>query len=382
MPPLRVLIVDDAVIVRRLIMQALAADTAFEVLGSASTGLLALDRIRTLKPDVVTLDLDMPEMDGFEALRRIRQEWPVLPVLVFTGAEEEEVAAELQGLGANGTIRKLPHEGNMRGAIGWVQERLAPALKQLPRVGIRPAAPPASGPAAPPASAPAAPPPEAPVASVTPVARVASPRPSRSPAVLGIGSSTGGPNALEAFLSDLPGDLGIPIVLVQHMPEGFTRLLADRLNVKTPFGAMEAKGGEVLVPNCIYIAPGDRHLQVERHHEGIRLQTNLGPPENSCRPAVDVLFRSLAEVYGDATLAVVLTGMGQDGMLGAERIVKAGGRVVVQDEASSVVWGMPGAVARAGLADRVLPLDALAAEIATRVRGARREPVRSEQTWP
>ncbi|MFN8651628.1 MAG: chemotaxis-specific protein-glutamate methyltransferase CheB [Gemmatimonadales bacterium] len=377
MPPLRVLIVDDAVIVRRLIMQALAADKAFDVLGSASTGLLALDRIRTLRPDVVTLDLDMPEMDGFEALRRIRQEWPSLPVLIFTGAEEEEVTAELQALGANGTLRKLPHEGNMRGAIGWVQEKLAPALKQLPRVSIRPATPPAAAPTAP--AAPAAPVPEV---SRPPVARVAAPRPSRSPAVLGVGASTGGPNALEAFLSDLPGDLGLPIVLVQHMPEGFTRLLADRLNVKTPFGAIEAKGGEVLVPNCIYIAPGDRHLVVERHHEGIRLQTNLAPPENSCRPAVDVLFRSLAEVYGDATLAVVLTGMGQDGMLGAERIVKAGGRVVVQDEASSVVWGMPGAVARAGLADRVLPLDALAAEIATRVRGARREPARSEQAWP
>lgn len=396
MPPLRVLIVDDAVIVRRLIMQALAADKAFDVLGSASTGLLALDRIRTLRPDVVTLDLDMPEMDGFEALRRIRQEWPSLPVLIFTGAEEEEVTAELQALGANGTLRKLPHEGNMRGAIGWVQEKLAPALKQLPRVSIRPATPPAAAPAvapaaaAAPAPAAAAPAPTAPAApaapvpevSRPPVARVAAPRPSRSPAVLGVGASTGGPNALEAFLSDLPGDLGLPIVLVQHMPEGFTRLLADRLNVKTPFGAIEAKGGEVLVPNCIYIAPGDRHLVVERHHEGIRLQTNLAPPENSCRPAVDVLFRSLAEVYGDATLAVVLTGMGQDGMLGAERIVKAGGRVVVQDEASSVVWGMPGAVARAGLADRVLPLDALAAEIATRVRGARREPARSEQAWP
>ncbi len=373
MPPLRVLIVDDAVIVRRLVMQALAADGAFEVLGSASTGLLALDRIRALKPDVVTLDLDMPEMDGFEALRRIRQEWPVLPVLVFTGAEEEEVAAELQALGANGTLRKLPHEGNMRGAIGWVQERLAPALKQLPKVTIRPATPPASIASAEPVVAPGAAAQASPVEGPRPPApRVAAPRPSRSPTVLGIGSSTGGPNALEALLSDLPGDLGVPIVLVQHMPEGFTRLLADRLSVKTPFEAVEAQGGEVLVPNRIYIAPGDRHLLVERHHEGPRLQTSLAPPENSCRPAVDVLFRSLAEVHGDGTLAVVLTGMGQDGMLGAERIVKAGGRVLVQDEASSVVWGMPGAVARAGLADRVLPLEDLAAEIATRVRGVTR----------
>lgn len=349
MPAIRVLIVDDAVIVRRLVMQALATDSGIEVLGSASTGRLALERIEALAPDAVVLDLDMPDMDGIEALQRIRARWPGLPVLIFTAADDPDLAAELKALGAAGTLRKLPHEGNMRGAIGWVQERLAPAIRQLPKAVALPALPSPSG---------------APAAAMAP-------RPARCPAVLGIGSSTGGPNALEALLRALPPDLGVPIVLVQHMPEGFTRLLADRLSVRTPFEAVEASPGDVLSPNRIWIAPGDRHLAVERCAEGVRLQTTLAPPENSCRPAVDVLFRSLAEVYADATLAVVLTGMGQDGMAGADRIVRAGGRVLAQDEATSVVWGMPGAVARAGLADRVLPLDDLAAEIATRVRGGR-----------
>jgi two-component system chemotaxis response regulator CheB len=366
MPPLRVLIVDDAVIVRRLIMQTLASDPAFEVLGSASTGRLALERIEVLKPDIVTLDLDMPDMDGFEALRRIRASWPTLPVLIFTGADEAEIAAEVAALGASGTLRKLPHEGNMRGAIGWVREMLIPLLKELPG---RPGPPPTALPAPPDKTVATAPPP-APIPSATKTV-ITAPRPPRVPSVLGIGSSTGGPNALEALLSALPADLGLPILLVQHMPEGFTRLLADRLSVKTPFEASEARPGDLLRPNRIWIAPGDRHLFVERSPEGLRLQTSLAPPENSCRPAVDVLFRSLAEVYGDGTLAVVLTGMGQDGLLGAERIVRAGGRVLVQDEASSVVWGMPGAVARAGLAERVLPLDDLPAEIVTRVRGGR-----------
>ncbi|HSB54414.1 MAG TPA: chemotaxis-specific protein-glutamate methyltransferase CheB [Gemmatimonadales bacterium] len=349
MLPLRVLVVDDAVIVRRLVMQTLAADPEFEVLGSASTGLLALERIETLTPDVVTLDLDMPEMDGFEALRRIRAKWPALPVLVFTGAYEDEIVPELEALGASATLRKLPHEGNMRGAIGWVREMLVPALKALPRQA-RPA------------------PPAERIAAA--VASPAGSRPARAPAVLGIGASTGGPNALETLLGALPADLGVPILVVQHMPDGFTRLLAERLSAKTPFEATEARQGDILAPDRIWIAPGDRHLYVERSREGIRLQTSSAPPENSCRPAVDVLFRSLAEVFGDGTLAVVLTGMGQDGMLGAERVVRMGGRVLAQDEASSVVWGMPGAVARAGLADRVLPLTDLPAEIAARVRGA------------
>jgi two-component system chemotaxis response regulator CheB len=260
---------------------------------------------------------------------------------------------EALALGAAGALRKLPHEGNMRNALGWVRDQLAPALKSL---GVR--------------SAPDAATPAVRSRLPTPATRALRSSPGR-PAVLGIGASTGGPNALEEVLRGLPPGFDLPIVIVQHMPEGFTRLLAERLTAKTPFPAAEAATGTVLVPGRIWVAPGDRHLVVERCAEGVRLQTNRQAPENSCRPAVDVLFRSLAEVYGGDVLAVVLTGMGQDGLLGAERIVQAGGQVVVQDEPTSVVWGMPGAVARAGLADRILPLGNIADEIAERARGGR-----------
>ncbi len=354
--PIRVLIVDDAVIVRRLIMQALSSDAAFEVVGSASDGAIALERIAALNPDIVTLDLDMPDVDGITALREIRQRWPRLPVLIFTGMTDPGPREmEALALGAAGALRKLPHEGNMRNAIGWVRDQLAPALKSL---GARPSFEPGT--------------PAVRARFAALAASIKAPRGSTGrPAVLGIGASTGGPNALEEVLRRLPADFGLPIVIVQHMPEGFTRLLANRLTANTPFPAAEATPGSVLAPGQIWVAPGDRHLVVERSAEGVRLQTNRQPPENSCRPAVDVLFRSLAEVYGAGVLAVVLTGMGQDGLLGAERIVLAGGQVVVQDEPTSVVWGMPGAVARAGLAAMVLPLGDLADEIAERVRGGR-----------
>jgi two-component system chemotaxis response regulator CheB len=186
--------------------------------------------------------------------------------------------------------------------------------------------------------------------------------------ILVVGASTGGPNALETFLSGLPADYPLPIVVVQHMPVGFTRLLAERLTAHTPFVASEGETGGMVVPGRIWIAPGDLHLVLRHADSGITLQTNREAPENSCRPAVDVLFRSAVRVYGAGVLGVVLTGMGYDGLKGSEGIVAAGGQVLVQDEASSVVWGMPGAVARAGLASGILPLDALAEAVLQRTR--------------
>lgn len=346
---IQVLIVDDAVIVRRLIAHALSADGEFEVVGSASDGAIALEKIAQLKPDIITLDLDMPDTDGIAALKEIRRRWPMLPVLIFTGMDDPGPREmEAISLGAGGAIRKVPHEGNMLNAIGWVRESLVPALKAL-SAEYREV--------------------PAPVPVVKPPAPVVRRSASRGPAVLAIGASTGGPNALEELIAALPADLGVPILVVQHMPERFTKLLADRLSTKTPFRAAEAVNGEFLHQNHIWVAPGDRHMLVERAGERIRLQTNRLPPENSVRPAVDVLFRSLAEVYGPGCLAVVLTGMGQDGLIGAERIVQAGGQVLVQDESSSVVWGMPGAISRAGLAAGVLPIGCLADEITKRTRG-------------
>ncbi|HWB07750.1 MAG TPA: CheB methylesterase domain-containing protein, partial [Pirellulales bacterium] len=192
--------------------------------------------------------------------------------------------------------------------------------------------------------------------------------------LLVIGCSTGGPNALAALIPELPADLPVPVLIVQHMPPVFTRSLSERLDAKSEIAVKEAAPGDVVDVGHAYLAPGDYHLEVQRRSLRPVLQTHQGPPENSCRPAVDVLFRSAVQVYGAGVLGVVLTGMGQDGLRGCELIREAGGQVVVQDEATSVVWGMPGFVARAGLADRILPLDQIAGEIVRRVTAERRTP--------
>jgi two-component system chemotaxis response regulator CheB len=182
--------------------------------------------------------------------------------------------------------------------------------------------------------------------------------------------STGGPNALAALLPNLPAGFPVPILIVQHMPPLFTKLLADRLSAKSALAVSEAKHGDEVVAGRAWLAPGDFHMQVGRAGNAVRIGLDQGPPENSCRPAVDPLFRSMVKVYGPHVLGIVLTGMGQDGLRGSQAIREAGGHVIVQDEASSVVWGMPGYVAEAGLADLVLPLEQLPAEITRRVRVA------------
>ncbi len=358
-PRIRVLVVDDAVIVRRLMAQALAQEPDIEVVGTASDGDVAFERIEALCPDVVTLDLDMPYLGGLAVLPELRRRWPTLPVVIFTGMEQPG-AAELEALrlGANDCLTKVPHQVNMLNAIDWVREELAPRLRRA--VAARPAPRRVPQPVVEQSAAPPAP-------RVGPRPR-ARPGP---PEVLAIGTSTGGPNALEELLRGLPHDFPLPIVIVQHMPEGFTRLLADRLTHNTAFQAAEGRNGVPLRPGEIWIAPGTRHLLVQRNDSGLFLQLNDGPPENSCRPAVDVLFRSLARSTGARTLAVVLTGMGQDGLEGGRLIVAAGGEVLAQDEASSVVWGMPGAVVRAGLASAVVPLSGMAEVVLQRARGGR-----------
>lgn len=185
--------------------------------------------------------------------------------------------------------------------------------------------------------------------------------------VVAIGASTGGPNALAELFGQLPGDFPVPIVLVQHMPPMFTRLLSERLTARSALRVDEASAGGVLEPGRVWVAPGDHHMIVVRDGTQVRVQVHQDPPANSCRPAADVLFRSVAQTFGPGTLAVVLTGMGQDGLRGCEAIRAAGGQILVQDEATSVVWGMPGNVVRAGLADRVLPLSLIAGELIQRV---------------
>jgi two-component system chemotaxis response regulator CheB len=350
MNKIRVLIVDDSVVVRRLVTDVLASDPAVEVAGTAPNGRIGLARLTQLNPDVVVLDVEMPEMDGLQTLAALRQTHPRLPVIMFSRFTQRGAAATLEALtlGASDFVAK-PEENSPEAAAREVREQLLPRIKQL---------------AAPKDAA----------STPVPVPRALSdPFLGRRPLVqvVAIGASTGGPNALVELFASFPADWPVPVLVVQHMPPLFTRLLAERLTARAALSVAEAVAGAALRPGQAWIAPGDHHLTVARVGDGVRVQTHQGPPENSCRPSADVLLRSVAAVFGPAVLAVVLTGMGQDGLRGCEAVRQAGGQVLVQDEATSVVWGMPGAVARAGLADLVLPLEQLGPEIVRRVRRGR-----------
>ena len=351
MRKVRVLVVDDAAAVRRVVSEALAADPAIEVAGVAPTGRLALAKLPQLSPDLVTLDVEMPGMSGLETLAEIRTYYPDLPVIMLSAHTEQGAAVTLEALalGASDYLPKPAGLASPEEAREYLRTQLVPKVKALcaSKVG------------------------HAVSALVAQPGRVgfragARPRPERID-VVGIGVSTGGPNALAAVLSGIARDLPAPVLVVQHMPPVFTRLLAERLADSTALRVREAVPGGALEPGAVWLARGDYHLVVEKDGRQLKLGLNQRPRENSCRPSVDVLFSSLAQVFGARTLAVVLTGMGRDGLRGCQEIHDAGGQVVVQDEATSVVWGMPGFVANAGLAQAVLPLSEVAGEIERRV---------------
>ena len=340
MPPLRILVVDDSAVIRRVLSELLSADPELVVAGTAGNGIQALARIPDLKPDLITLDIEMPGMNGLETLVEIRKLYPKLPVIMFSSLTERGANATLDALarGASDYVTKPSAEASPE----RVGEELIRKIKSLcvvrsPRPGSSPIPAPVSG------------------------------RPSGRIDVIAIGTSTGGPNALTTLIPKFPADFPVPIVIVQHMPPLFTRLLAERLSSLGRLKVREGKEGENLRPGHVWIAPGDNHMTVARKGMEFVLGLNHDPQENSCRPAVDVLFRSVAQSYGSHVLAVVLTGMGNDGTRGAAAIREAGGQVIVQDEASSVVWGMPGSIVASQLADHAYPLSSIAAEVVRRV---------------
>jgi two-component system chemotaxis response regulator CheB len=339
------MVVDDSVVVRKIVTDVLSADPDIEVVGTAVNGKIAVAKLDQLKPDLVTMDIEMPEMNGIEAVRAIRAARSRVPIIMFSTLTERGASATLDALsaGANEYVTKPANVGSVGQSMESVREQLIPKIKALTG---RPVSP---GPAR--AAAPLPPPP--PVAPRT--------GPGKKPAVLVVGSSTGGPEALARVLPQLPANLPVPVLMVQHMPPVFTRQFAQRLDRLSPLRVVEAADGSPLVPGTVHLAPGDHHLVVRTQGRGpgasLHTGLNQGPPENFCRPAVDPLFRSVVAAYDGAVLAVVLTGMGSDGRNGAGEIRAAGGTVVVQDQASSVVWGMPGAISQAGFADEVLPLD-------------------------
>ncbi|MTV27371.1 chemotaxis response regulator protein-glutamate methylesterase [Nitriliruptoraceae bacterium ZYF776] len=354
MPRPRILVVDDAVVVRKIVTDVLAGDPGLEVIGTAPNGRIAISKIPQVNPDLVTLDVEMPEMDGIETLRAIRAKYPRLPVIMFSTLTERgaNVTMEALLLGANDYVTKPANVGSVAEAMERVREQLIPKIHAL--CGIRPSSP------SPTRAAPA------PVKANRPVARPARRAAARVEHVT-IGVSTGGPNALAELLPQLPADLPVPITIVQHMPPMFTRLLAERLDATSGLHVREASDRMRIEPGTVTVAPGDHHLEIRRVGTRVEAVLHDGPPENSCRPAVDVLFRSVAATHGDGTLAIVLTGMGYDGRRGSEHVRAAGGHVLAQDQASSVVWGMPGAVVEHGVADEVLPLSQVAAAIVRRV---------------
>jgi len=352
---------------RSLLRSVVSADAGLEVCGTAADGASALNCLGALRPDLILLDVEMPVMDGLATLRELRKRGHKMPVIVCSSLTQRgaKVTVEALASGASDYVAKPSGQSNREAAVHALGQELGPKIHALTHQDVllpqgasgntraNQASPVFPGLARPPLLAPQAPPQRAQAIQ-------------SSPTVLVIGVSTGGPAALDVLLPALPASFPLPVLIVQHMPELFTKLLAERLDGRCKLRVREAAEGDAVRPGTISIARGNWHMEVvaaARGGSSHTLRLNQGPMENHCRPAVDVLFRSTAAVYGPGTLAVVLTGMGSDGLVGSRMIREHGGTVLAQDQASSTVWGMPGAVTHAGLAHRVLSLHDLAPEI-------------------
>lgn len=375
---LRVLIVDDTVVYRRILSEVVEALGEAEVVGTAPHGRLALAKLEQTTVDLVLLDVEMPEMNGFETLKEIRRQHPDTSVVMISGASLSAADNTMRCLeqGALDFLHK-PEGLDAEAGRQELKDRLRPLLRLVQtRLNLR------RGTALR-TSAPAG----APLVQASRSAALAhpgpaAPRPGRMAPVperidvVGIGVSTGGPNALAELIPRLPADFPVPILLVQHMPPLFTASLAEHLNLKSQVAVREARDGEPVLPGCVYLAPGGRHMVVRRLPDrdgdgSLIIGLNDNPLENSCRPSVDVLFRSLAAQFEGNLLAVVMTGMGSDGCEGVRAMKRRGCRVLTQSEASCIVYGMPMAVDEAGLSDEQVPLDLLAGRI-TRLVGKHR----------
>jgi two-component system chemotaxis response regulator CheB len=367
--PYRLMVVDDSAIVRGLLIRSLEADPEVTVVASASNGEIALAALSRHDVEVVILDIEMPVMDGLTALPKMLQAKPGLKVLIASSLTRRGAEISLRALAAGAAdYLTKPGTSALTSADEFKQELLVKvkALAQAGRsaLGItkprrRPAAPPriveAPAELAKPRVVERAAPAPAP-AQRRPIAlRPMSHGP--APEVIAIGSSTGGPQALFRILATFKGAVKQPIFITQHMPATFTTILAEHVGSASGYPSAEAVDGEPVRPGRIYIAPGDFHMTIEGGQGQNVVRLNKGPPENFCRPSVDPMLRSLSAVYGERVFCAILTGMGHDGLAGSEAVVAAGGTVIAQDQSTSVVWGMPGAVATAGLCSAVLPLD-------------------------
>ena len=349
--PIRVLVVDDSVVIRQVITDALKADSGIEVVAVASNGRVALEKIPECKPDILTLDLEMPEMDGLTLLDELRKRHSRLPVVVFSTLTERGAKTTLEALarGASDYVCKPSGQRSVQATLERIRAELIPKIRGLVRY-------PQSG-APTPATAP------------RPVAKPAGPM-ERVDAVV-IGVSTGGPSALAEVIPHLPRDIQVPVLIVQHMPPVFTQVLAQRLASTSQLKVRQATHRERIEAGVVYIAPGDHHMRLAGSAREGWITLDQAPPENGCRPSVDPLFQSAAPMYGKNLLALILTGVGHDGTKGAQHVRRAGGTVWAQDEASSTAWGMPSSVIEAGLAQRILPLSQVARGLVEALNGGR-----------
>ncbi|MDD4615891.1 MAG: chemotaxis response regulator protein-glutamate methylesterase [Alphaproteobacteria bacterium] len=345
---IRVMVVDDSLVIRGFITRALESDLRFRVVATASNGQIALDILRRISADVIILDIEMPVMDGLTAIPKLKEIDPSVQIVMASTLTQKnaEVSLKAMSLGATDYLPKpsaremaVPNafQHELREKVGELASlaRKARALK----TGQRPAL-------------------EKPERHIK-----FRPMPSIKPEVIAIGSSTGGPQALFEVIVKIGKGLSQPIVITQHMPPSLTTILADHIAKQCAVDCIEAKDGDILEPGRFHIAPGDFHMLFVGGSPAPKIRLVKDPPENWCRPSVDPMLRSLVGVYGGRILTVILTGMGQDGMKGSDNVVKAGGAVIAQDEKTSVVWGMPGAVAEAGLCSAVVPLHEIGAMV-------------------
>lgn len=358
----KVLLIDDSSLIRRLLGRVLNQDPLIEIVGEAENGEVGVEMARDLQPQVIILDIEMPVMNGMEALPLLKKVAPRARIIMFSTLTESGARATLEALnaGADDYVTKPSNTGSFAETAGQINKQLAPMIKALSASSIRyPSLPPQA------------------------VAKKAEAKPKTvdhswltvtsdgAPEIVVVGVSTGGPQALQTFVPALPADLRTPVLIVQHMPAMFTRLLAERLDALSPLKVGEAKNGQVIKAGEVWFAPGGEHMYVSRQGDDLVLTTDTAPPVNECRPAVDPLFESAVQCFGSRVLGVVLTGMGNDGLAGAAAIKQVDGLVIAQDQDTSVVWGMPGVVAKADLADQVLPLAEIAPTVVSILSSAR-----------
>ena len=353
---IRVLVVDDSAVARRAVSEALSHDPEIEVVGSASNGNVAVERIKELNPDVLILDIEMPELNGFELLKALRISYPKIRTIMFSSLTQRGAfqTIEALSLGASDYVSKPTsvHGKGYGEGIQRIAAELIPKIKQFrsdfsnakrlknekeEKLSV----------------------------SSFSISSLNSGRTKVQvvPKIVAIGISTGGPEALSMLLPKLSPAFPVPIVIVQHMPPLFTRLLAERLDWNAEIKVVEGFEGMSLEPGVAYIAPGDYHMVVQQRAKGMVISLNQKRPENSCRPSADVLFRSVAAAYGPNALGVIMTGMGNDGLLGLRAMKEKGALIFAQDQESSVIWGMPSFVVQEGLADRVVSLSQMAPAI-------------------